>query len=64
LREAEANKLKYTENYLKYVLYTSLANNTKIFFGEKIPNIFSQFLNEMGNTPTAAPPHSDPKSLN
>jgi len=42
-KEAEANQMKYTENFLKYILYTSLANNTKIYFGEKIPSIFIDF---------------------
>ena len=51
LREAEANKLKYTENYLKYVLYSSLANNSKVYFsGEKMPAILSQFMSELGDT--------------
>jgi len=39
-KQAEANKLLYTEEYLRALLYQSLANNTKIFFGEKIPSIF------------------------
>jgi len=43
-KRAEANKLLYTEEFLRYVLYTSLANNTKIYFGEKIPTIFIDFL--------------------
>jgi len=43
-RRAEANKLLYTEEFLRYVLYTSLANNTKIYFGEKIPTIFLDFV--------------------
>eukprot|EP01096_Ripella_sp_DP13-Kostka_P010646 TRINITY_DN4227_c0_g1_i1.p2 TRINITY_DN4227_c0_g1~~TRINITY_DN4227_c0_g1_i1.p2 ORF type:complete len:343 (+),score=166.41 TRINITY_DN4227_c0_g1_i1:46-1074(+) len=44
--EAEALSKKLTPEYLKYTLYTSLANNTKIFFGEKIPQIFLDFLGE------------------
>lgn len=43
-QRAQANKLLYSEEYLRYVLYTSLANNTKIFFGEKIPSIFVDLL--------------------
>eukprot|EP00759_Apiculatamorpha_spiralis_P008090 PhF_6_TR15064/c1_g1_i1/m.23673 len=39
-RESEANKLKFTPEYLKYVLYTTLGNNTKVYFGEKIPTMF------------------------
>lgn len=34
----------YSEQYLRYVLYTSLANNTKIYFGEKVPSIFADFI--------------------
>jgi len=43
-KQAEANQKRYTEEYLRYVLYTSLANNTKIYFGEKIPTIFADFI--------------------
>jgi regulator of protease activity HflC (stomatin/prohibitin superfamily) len=42
--EAEANLKKLTPEYLRLVLYQSLANNTKIFFGEKIPQIFIDWL--------------------
>uniref|UniRef100_A0A453I0Z9 Band 7 domain-containing protein n=4 Tax=Aegilops tauschii subsp. strangulata TaxID=200361 RepID=A0A453I0Z9_AEGTS len=38
-KEAEANKLKLTPEYLELRFIESIANNTKIFFGEKIPNI-------------------------
>jgi regulator of protease activity HflC (stomatin/prohibitin superfamily) len=38
--EAEANALMLTPEYLRMVLYQSLANNTKIYFGEKIPQMF------------------------
>jgi len=41
---AVANQKKYTEEYLRYVLYTSLTNNMKVYFGEKLPNIFVDFL--------------------
>jgi len=39
-REANANLLRLTPEYLRYLLYQSLANNTRIFFGDKIPQIF------------------------
>jgi len=45
-RQAEANQLKYTEEFLRFTLYTSLANNTKIFFGEKIPSMFLDFITD------------------
>jgi len=37
---AEANEKKFTDEFLRYTLYTSLSENTKIFFGEKIPSVF------------------------
>ncbi|CAL4931611.1 unnamed protein product [Urochloa decumbens] len=39
LKEAEANKLKLTPEYLELRFIESIANNSKIFFGEKIPNM-------------------------
>ncbi|KAL6068298.1 Band 7 domain [Balamuthia mandrillaris] len=42
--EAEANALRLTPEYLKLVLFQSLANNTKIYYGEKIPNIFTDWM--------------------
>lgn len=44
MKEAESWSAKLTEPYLRYVLFTSLANSTKIYFGEKIPTIFSEML--------------------
>jgi len=43
-KQAEAHERLYTENYLRYILYTSLANNTKIYFGNKIPTIFADLI--------------------
>jgi len=37
---AEANKAMFTQEYLRFVLYKSLANNTTIYFGGKIPQMF------------------------
>ncbi|OAE32188.1 hypothetical protein AXG93_1793s1200 [Marchantia polymorpha subsp. ruderalis] len=39
LREAEANKLKLTPEYLELRFIESIANNTKLFFGEKLPGM-------------------------
>ncbi|KAL6598212.1 hypothetical protein ACP70R_046377 [Stipagrostis hirtigluma subsp. patula] len=39
LKEAEANKLKLTPEFLELRFIESIANNSKIFFGEKIPNM-------------------------
>jgi len=43
-KEAEANQLKYTEGFLRYTLYTSLSTNLKVYFGEKIPTLFRDFI--------------------
>ncbi|XP_050238945.1 uncharacterized protein LOC130014534 isoform X2 [Mercurialis annua] len=48
LKEAEANKLKLTSEFLELKFIEAIANNTKIFFGDKIPNmVFDQRL--LGN---------------
>jgi len=39
LKEAEANRPKLTPEYLELRFIESIANNSKIFFGEKIPNM-------------------------
>jgi hypothetical protein len=36
LREAEANKLKLTPEFLELKFIEAIANNTKMFFGEKV----------------------------
>jgi len=38
--EAEANKLRLTPEFLALETARALSNNTKIYFGEKIPNLF------------------------
>jgi hypothetical protein len=43
-REAEAMQARLSEPFLRYTLFTSLANSTKIYFGEKIPTIFSDII--------------------
>lgn len=39
VKEAEANKLKLTPQYLELKFIEAIADNTKIFFGEKVPNM-------------------------
>ncbi|KAF4368165.1 uncharacterized protein LOC115698791 [Cannabis sativa] len=39
IKEAEANKLKLTPQFLELRFIEAIANNTKIFFGEKLPNM-------------------------
>ncbi|GAB1600115.1 erlin-1-like, partial [Argonauta hians] len=43
LKEAEANELKLTDRYLELLKYEALSKNSKIFFGNSIPNFFSEF---------------------
>lgn len=37
MREAEANKLKLTPQFLELKFIEAIADNTKIFFGDKVP---------------------------
>ncbi|XP_023547036.1 erlin-2-B-like [Cucurbita pepo subsp. pepo] len=39
LKEAEANKLKLTPQFLELKFIEAIADNTKIFFGDKVPNM-------------------------
>ncbi|XP_010554285.1 PREDICTED: erlin-1 [Tarenaya hassleriana] len=48
LKEAEANKMKLTPEFLELRFIEAITNNTKIFFGDKVPNmVFDQRL--LGN---------------
>ncbi|GAB2280192.1 hypothetical protein Dimus_014834 [Dionaea muscipula] len=48
IKEAEANQLKLTPQYLELRFIEAIANNSKIFFGDKVPGmIFDQRL--LGN---------------
>ncbi|KAJ3697968.1 hypothetical protein LUZ61_001673 [Rhynchospora tenuis] len=53
MKEAEANKLKLTPEFLELKFIEAIANNTKIFFGDKVPNmimdqrLLGSFLNGM-----------------
>ncbi|KAK1362000.1 SPFH domain-containing protein 2 [Heracleum sosnowskyi] len=48
MREAEANMLKLTPQFLELKFIEAIANNSKIFFGNKVPNmVFDQRL--LGN---------------
>lgn len=43
MKVAEANKMKLTPEYLELKFIEAIANNSKIFFGDKVPNmIFDQ----------------------
>ncbi|KAG2409310.1 hypothetical protein LR48_Vigan01g129700 [Vigna angularis] len=39
IKEAEANTLKLTPEFLQLKFIEAIANNTKIFFGDKVPNM-------------------------
>ena len=39
--EAVSNKEKLTPQFLQWSMYQALAQNTKIYFGNSIPNIFT-----------------------
>ncbi|CAF4170174.1 unnamed protein product [Rotaria sp. Silwood2] len=39
--EAESNKMKLTPEFLQLSMYQAIAQNTKVFFGNSIPNIFT-----------------------
>jgi hypothetical protein len=39
--EAESNKVKLSPEFLQWSMYQSLAQNTKVYFGDSIPNIFA-----------------------
>lgn len=41
-KQAEANKLLLTKEYLELQRYQALAKNNKIYFGSDIPNMFLQ----------------------
>ncbi|XP_078155097.1 uncharacterized protein LOC144551137 isoform X2 [Carex rostrata] len=53
VKEAEANRLKLTPEFLELKFIEAIANNTKIFFGDKVPNmimdqrLLGNFLNGM-----------------
>jgi len=40
-KEAEANKLRLTPEFLQLEAVRSLANNTKIFWGESLPSVYA-----------------------
>jgi hypothetical protein len=41
LKEIESNKAKLTPEYLTLIKYESIAKNSKIYFGNSIPDMFS-----------------------
>lgn len=41
LKEVESNKAKLTPEFLTLMKYEALSKNTKIYFGDSIPKMFS-----------------------
>jgi len=50
LKEAEANAKRLTPEMLRLALYQSLANNTKIFYGKNIPEVFLGWKDALGGS--------------
>ena len=48
MKEADANSKLLTANYLEYKRIESLSNNTKIYFGDKIPEMYVNNANQKG----------------
>ena len=40
MKEADSNKGLLTAEYLEYMHILAMSNNTKVYFGEKMPNLF------------------------
>ncbi|XP_049934800.1 uncharacterized protein LOC116257792 isoform X2 [Nymphaea colorata] len=61
LKEAEGNKLKLTPQYLELRFIEAIANNSKVFFGDRIPSmVFDQrlignFLSDFKNRDNSQP---------
>ena len=51
-KEAEANRMRLTPELLQLETVRALANNTKIYFGDSIPRIFTD--NQVFATTSAA----------
>uniref|UniRef100_A0A8C5AK72 Erlin-1 n=1 Tax=Gadus morhua TaxID=8049 RepID=A0A8C5AK72_GADMO len=51
---AEANTLKLTPEYIELMKYQSIATNSKIYFGQDIPNMFVEGA-KLGPSPTHEP---------
>ncbi|KJE90411.1 hypothetical protein, variant [Capsaspora owczarzaki ATCC 30864] len=50
-KRAEANELLYTPLYLEVIKYQSLANNTKIYFGNSIQGMFTETIQQFVQPP-------------
>ncbi|CAF1050522.1 unnamed protein product [Adineta steineri] len=56
--EAESNKVKLSPEYLQWSMYQAIAQNTKIYFGNSIPNIFTTDLKSDDQTPKRNQPQT------
>lgn len=50
-KQAEANSLLLTKEYLELKKYEYLANNTKIYYGNSIPNMFLSVTGDKTKSP-------------
>jgi regulator of protease activity HflC (stomatin/prohibitin superfamily) len=57
-REAEANRARITPELIQLEAVRAMANNTKVFFGDKLPNIFIDPAALPGGAGMVAPPES------
>merc|ERR1712146_711867 len=53
-KEAEANRLRITPELIQLEAVRAIANNTKIYFGDKIPSVFLEPGSLAATTVTAA----------
>ncbi|KAL8595030.1 Erlin-2 [Nucella lapillus] len=60
-KDADANKMRLSRDFLEYSKYQALASNTKIFFGNRIPDIFVDPSVLTGGTQSAIDQSQPPK---
>ncbi len=53
-KEAEANRLRLTPQLLQLEAVRAIANNTKIFWGEKLPSLYADSLGLVGPAPSGS----------
>ncbi|XP_044135261.1 erlin-2 [Bufo gargarizans] len=62
-RLADSNKLKLTPEYLQLIKYQAIAANSKIYFGNDIPNMFMETSTTSTNAHSGDLPPEDPFKL-
>jgi erlin len=61
-KELEINKDKFTPEFLEFMRYQAIAQNTKIYFGNKIPDIFMETQSSTNTANNVASTLADKKS--